>query len=134
MTSKAKNFNDDFKYSKEADLVNPHYNDDSLNQNLYEYFKSKQEIKHKSSENRTSLLLNEQSSSVLGKIQYISIDYLLKLILIDNIDCLESNYNKLDSNQLILYFLYHHTQFMETRILISKVDSIYDVYSNKQGN
>jgi hypothetical protein len=68
------------------------------------------------------------------RIQYISINYLLKMILSEDEKLMKISKNdQFDYTRFTLYFIQHHNQFIETSILIGKIKSIYEYYTKKEG-
>lgn len=63
------------------------------------------------------------------KIKYISIDYLLYLILDENEEILKNINKRFDRHMFILFFMQQHKIFMETSVLFEKIISIYNYYS-----
>ena len=96
-----------------------------------------------------NFVLNENNKSnqlkKSMKIQYISINYLLKLLLLNNEDIYlllnnsfthtNNNFiffdNKFSLSKLMYSFILFHTLFIETNTLFSKIKSIYDYYNKK---
>lgn len=71
----------------------------------------------------------KESDYVFQKIKYISIDYLLFLILDENEEILKNINKNFDRHMFILFFMQQHKIFMETSVLFDKIISIYNYYS-----
>lgn len=78
-----------------------------------------------------SISKRKESDCLFQKIKYISIDYLLFLILDENDEILKNINKNFDRHMFILFFMQQHKIFMETSVLFDKIISIYNYYSRK---
>lgn len=82
-------------------------------------------------ENTIIFYKNQKLSNEQKKIQFISINYLLYLLLTKDLSILISIDNDFSIEKFIIFFLQHHFIFINTSILLNKIISIYEFYTKK---
>lgn len=120
-------------------MINPEYREDE--DNLFEntndyiiYFHTLKEMKERTKRLSKSTILDTISELPKKRIQFVSIDFLIKCILTENpiLEDVKPCGLSVDHTRLMLFFIQHHSQFIETSTLISKINSIYKLYSSKE--